>query len=89
MQAEELQEDEFLVELLRASEGLEEETDELDDTLQALASMEQEKKDALEKSSLVRRYATALALKALVLYGSCAQYVKQWAAYISSFIYQS
>ncbi len=89
VQAEQSQEDAFLAALLRASEDCEESPDERDDTFQALANMEQTRKETLEQSSLMRRYATAFALKALVLYGNSAHYVKQWINYITSFIYKS
>lgn len=89
VRAEQSQEDAFLAALLRASEDCEESPDERDDTFQALASMEQTRKENLEQSSIVRRYATALALKMLVLYGSCASYAKLWFSYIHSLIYKS
>lgn len=87
MQAEQFQEDDFLADLLRVSEEIEQESDEMNETVQAFACMEQARKENLEQSSMVRRYATVLALKALGLYGSCAHYVKQWIDYITSFVY--
>jgi molecular chaperone GrpE (heat shock protein) len=80
-------EDQFLVDLLRASEDESEEDAELTDALQLFDDVDQIKKETAQETSVIRRYATALALKALLLYGSCKTYVKQWTASLASYLW--
>jgi hypothetical protein len=77
-------EDQLFADLMRASEEDTEEDDEIADALQLMADAELIKKEhePVQEPSLLRRYATVAALKAIVWYGACKNYVKQWLVYL-------